>query len=230
MLLSGMISTVENLPDDVGELKEIIREITAQSQREILFLKEQISLLQAKIFGRRTEKYDLEQLLPGQSFLPGLESEGLVAATEPETIVVEKHTRRKTGRKPLPDNLPREEIIHDIPEDEKGMVRDYCYVGDVVRANLAALHKGSGDFFNIGTGKETRTLDLFNEIVHVFDRLGVPVPEHLRQMKKQLARPGDLKRSCLIAEKALRILDWRPEYRLPEGLEKTLKWRLEKSR
>ncbi len=115
MLLSGMISTVENLPDDVGELKEII----VQSQREILFLKEQISLLQAKIFGRRTEKYDLEQLLPGQSFLPGLESEGLVAATEPETIVVEKHTRKKTGRKPLPDNLPREEIIHDIPEDEK---------------------------------------------------------------------------------------------------------------
>ena len=68
MLLSGMISTVENLPDDVGELKEII----VQSQRENEFLREQISLLQAKIFGRRTEKYDLDQLLPGQSFLPGL--------------------------------------------------------------------------------------------------------------------------------------------------------------
>jgi transposase len=115
MLLSGMISTVENLPDDVGELKEII----VQSQRENDFLREQISLLQAKIFGRRTEKYDLEQLLPGQSFLPGLESDGRVAVTEPETVVVEKHTRKKTGRKPLPDNLPREEVIHDIPEEEK---------------------------------------------------------------------------------------------------------------
>ena len=85
-----MISAMENLPDDVGELKEIIRKITTQSQREIDFPKEQISLLKAKMFGRRTEKYDLEQLLPGQSFLPGLESDGWVAVTEPETVVVEK--------------------------------------------------------------------------------------------------------------------------------------------
>jgi len=119
MLLSGMISAMENLPDNVDELKEIIREITAQSQREIDFLKEQISLLQAKIFGRRTEKYDLEQLLPGQSFLPGLENDGQVSAPVPETVVVEKHTRKKTGRKPFPDSLPREEVIHDIPEEEK---------------------------------------------------------------------------------------------------------------
>ena len=123
----------------------------------------------------------------------------------------------------------KQSVINHFPEDEKGMVRDYCYVGDVVRANLAVLHKGSGDYFNIGTGKETRTLELFNEIVNVFDRLEGPVPEHLRQMKKQLARPGDLKRSCLIIEKALSILDWHPQYMLPKGLEKTLMWRLEKS-
>ena len=35
---------MENLPDDVSELKEIIRKIITQSQREIDFLKEQISL------------------------------------------------------------------------------------------------------------------------------------------------------------------------------------------
>jgi len=50
---------------------------------------------------------------------PGLESDGWIAVTEPETVVVEKHTRKKTGRKPLPDNLPREEVVHDIPEEEK---------------------------------------------------------------------------------------------------------------
>jgi transposase len=119
MLLSGMISAMENLPDNIDELREIIREITTQSQREIECLKEQISLLRAKIFGRRTEKYDLEQLIPGQSFLPGLESDNQIVVTEPETVVVEKHTRKKTGRKPLPDNLPREDVIHDIPEEEK---------------------------------------------------------------------------------------------------------------
>jgi len=110
-----MISAIENLPDNVGDLKEII----VQSQRENEFLKEQISLLRAKIFGRRTEKYDLEQLIPGQSFLPGMENEGQFLAPVPETVVVEKHTRKKTGRKPFPDSLPREEVIHDIPEEEK---------------------------------------------------------------------------------------------------------------
>jgi len=48
-----------------------------------------------------------------------LESDGRIAVTEPETVVVEKHIRKKTGRKPLPDNLLREEVIHDIPEEEK---------------------------------------------------------------------------------------------------------------
>ena len=38
-------------------------------------------------------------------------------------------------------------ILNHFPEDERGMVRDYCYVADVVRANLAALNYGNGRFF-----------------------------------------------------------------------------------
>jgi len=46
------------------------------------------------------------------------------------------------------DNLlkERQSTLNHFREDEKGMVRDYCYVGDVVKANLLALEKGSGDF------------------------------------------------------------------------------------
>jgi len=44
---------------------------------------------------------------------------------------------------------------------------------------------------------------------------------------KQLARPGDLTKSCLVVEKAGRVLEWTPEIDLDEGLRKTLKWRLE---
>jgi transposase len=36
-----------------------------------------------------------------------------------ETITVPAHSRKKSGRKPLPDSLPREEVIHDISEEEK---------------------------------------------------------------------------------------------------------------
>ena len=35
-----------------------------------------------------------------------------------ETISVPAHTRKKRGRKPLPDTLPRVEVIHEIPEDQ----------------------------------------------------------------------------------------------------------------
>jgi transposase len=39
--------------------------------------------------------------------------------TVEKTVEVEKYTRLKKGRKPLPDNLPRVEIVHNIDEQEK---------------------------------------------------------------------------------------------------------------
>ncbi len=117
-------------------------------------------------------------------------------------------------------------VLNHFPEDDRGMVRDYCFVGDVVAANVAALNKGSGDFFNIGTGKETKTFDLYGEILSAVQAAGSTVPEELLHMRKQLARAGDLKRSCLTIEKASRILGWKPKVQLKEGIRETLKWRL----
>ena len=105
-------------------------------------------------------------------------------------------------------------------------MRDYCFVGDVVSANLAALNLGSGDFFNIGTGKETRTGDLYETILDAVKVAGVPVSKEMSHMKKQLARPGDLKKSCLIIQKAADILKWKPNVQLKAGIRETLKWRL----
>ena len=35
------------------------------------------------------------------------------------SVVVAEHKRKKRGRKPLPADLPRVEVIHDLPENEK---------------------------------------------------------------------------------------------------------------
>jgi UDP-glucose 4-epimerase len=94
------------------------------------------------------------------------------------------------------------------------------------KANVAALDKGSGDFFNIGTGKGTKTLDLYGEILDAVRAAERNVPNELVHMRKQLARAGDLKRSCLTIEKASRFLGWKPEVQLKEGIRETLKWRL----
>lgn len=126
------------------------------------------------------------------------------------------------------DNLLQEKrsTLNHFVEDEAGMVRDYCYVGDVVRSNLAALEKGAGDFFNIGTGVGTRTLDLYRAIFEAFQERISDVPGELATLDRQIARPGDLRKSCLVIEKARRVLGWVPETDLRQGIRETLKWRL----
>ena len=126
------------------------------------------------------------------------------------------------------DNLLNGEpsVLNHFPDDDEGMVRDYCYVGDVVKANLNALEKGSGDYFNIGTGLGTKTLGLYNIIFKAFKELRPGVSEKLATPIKKMARPGDLTRSCLVAEKARRILGWVAETDLEVGIRKTLDWRV----
>jgi UDP-glucose 4-epimerase len=118
-------------------------------------------------------------------------------------------------------------ILYHFPENEEGMIRDYCYVGDVVRANIAALERASGEFVNIGTAVGTPTLTLYRIIVEAFRKAGWTIPRELESPEKRGARPGDLTRSCLVAGKAQRLLGWTAATELTRGIEKTLAWRLE---
>ena len=104
------------------------------------------------------------------------------------------------------------------------MIRDYCYARDVVKANLSALDRGENGTFNIGTGKGTNTLDLFQLIFDEVKKVKTDLDEKLRQPERQLARPGDISKSCLVVEKADVGLKWRPETSLSEGIRSTLEW------
>lgn len=115
--------------------------------------------------------------------------------------------------------------IFHFPDQPDGMVRDYCFVGDIVKANLAALTKGSGEAFNIGTGMETRTRPLFDAVYKVVAQV-VAIDKKLAEPSCHRARKGDLTQSCLDIQKAAEKLGWRPETTLEEGLKKTLEWRL----
>jgi UDP-glucose 4-epimerase len=115
--------------------------------------------------------------------------------------------------------------VHHFPEDAEGMVRDYCYVGDVVKANLAALDKGGGDFFNIGTGVGTKTLILYKTIYEALKEINPDISEDLVAPRLERARPGDIPRNCLVTEKARKYLGWAPETGLKEGVRKILEWR-----
>ncbi|MFZ0448041.1 MAG: NAD-dependent epimerase/dehydratase family protein, partial [Desulfatiglandaceae bacterium] len=98
------------------------------------------------------------------------------------------------------DNLMKGKtsILNHFPDSPDGMVRDYCFVGDVVKANILALTKGTGEFMNIGTGVETRTLQLYRTILDAFEKLHGKASPSFSTPEQKLARAGDLARSCLV--------------------------------
>jgi UDP-glucose 4-epimerase len=90
--------------------------------------------------------------------------------------------------------------------------RDFVYVGDVVRALLAAVGR-EGGVFNVGTGSETTVLELQRACAAVTGVDGEPRFEE--------ARLGDVRRSVLDVSLAGRELGWHPEVSLEEGLRLT---------
>jgi UDP-glucose 4-epimerase len=115
-------------------------------------------------------------------------------------------------------------ILYHFPGDPSGMIRDYCYVGDVVKANLLALDQDENDIFNIGTGRGTCTLDLFRIIYEEVEKIKTDLGNTLYEPERKSARPGDIAKSCLIIEKARVGLGWKPEASLKEGIKATLTW------
>ena len=95
--------------------------------------------------------------------------------------------------------------------------RDYVYVGDVVRANLAALkYEGDSEIINIGTAKETDVNTLFHRLADIID------PSFEEQHAE--GKPGEQRRSVLGYDKALKLLGWSPQVSLEEGLQETVDW------
>lgn len=112
----NMISKTETLPDDPEQLKQILAETKRRYEKEIDLLREQISLLYAQFYGKKSEKGAGEGGARPMSLFDMPEPEVEEAKEE---IEVPAHSRKKPGRKPLPKNLPRVEVVHDIPEEEK---------------------------------------------------------------------------------------------------------------
>ena len=90
--------------------------------------------------------------------------------------------------------------------------RDYVYVGDVVRATLAATGHPGG-VFNVGTGIETTVVDLY-ELCRIVAGVGAG-PGFAP------ARLGEARRSVVDPSLASRELDWQAQVSLEDGLRAT---------
>jgi len=130
----------DQLPDDVNALKALVAEQAAQNAQlladkqagdqenarlsaEVLTLQEQLNLALARRYAASSEKLSPDQI----NLFNEAEREADLAVGEEDdtdTVDVPAHTRKKRGRKPLPDTLPRVEVIHEIPEDQRHCPHD----------------------------------------------------------------------------------------------------------
>ncbi|HPQ71087.1 MAG TPA: SDR family oxidoreductase [bacterium] len=96
--------------------------------------------------------------------------------------------------------------------------RDFVYVGDVARANVAALNAPDpgGRVVNVAGG---RRIDLL-ELLETLGRIFAVNPEPLFAPE----RPGDVRHSVAAVEAAAQVLAFRPTVELPEGLAATVAW------
>ena len=110
-----------NFPHNVEQLKLLIVQLSQQLQekeQKINSLQYQLkSALQFR-FGKKSEKLSDDQLgLFDEAAIT--EPEQSVVIQADEDITVASFIRKKGGRKPLPADLPREQVIHDLSEAEK---------------------------------------------------------------------------------------------------------------
>ena len=92
----------------VAELESLLEKKDAK----IAYLQEQFRLAQQKRFGASSEGH------PGQGELFNEAEELVSEIAEPEQETI-SYTRNKPKRKPLPTDLPREVVVHDIDDADK---------------------------------------------------------------------------------------------------------------
>jgi transposase len=102
-----------------------IQELTQKLQStelQLSKLQHQVEQLLRRVYGRRSEKMDPNQLLFDSLLLEAAQEPASIPepVTPPEPKLAAARTpRNHPGRIPIPDHLERVEIVLDLPEDQK---------------------------------------------------------------------------------------------------------------
>jgi transposase len=105
------------------QIEELTKKLQS-AQRNITMLQHQVEQLLRRVYGRRSEKLDPNQLMFDELLREALEQPSSLPepSLEPSTTVrkgPESSKRNHPGRIPIPEHLERVEIVLDIPEEEK---------------------------------------------------------------------------------------------------------------
>jgi len=106
-------------PDDPALLKQLLEQMLIERESNkgrIVHLEEEIALLRQRLFGRKSEQ-TADLATPHLALSNEAESIAEPVDEDVEEEVVAPANRRGK-RKPLPADLPRIEVIHELPEHE----------------------------------------------------------------------------------------------------------------
>jgi UDP-glucose 4-epimerase len=94
--------------------------------------------------------------------------------------------------------------------------RDFIFVGDIARANVAALRSRRSGELNVGTGRETSVAEVVSVLVEASGRES-PV-------EMAPAKESEVRRVCLDPARAGTWLRWQPQVDVNHGLQETWNW------
>lgn len=109
------------------------------------------------------------------------------------------------------DRLMKEEPMQIHGDGEQ--TRDFIFVYDVVKANMAAVRKAGQSTVHVSTGRTSTINRLASYLLGLHG--GGLAPEHTP------AKTGDIRHSCLDSTKATQLLEWKPDYSIETGLKLT---------
>ena len=138
--MTGMRNLPAQLPDDIEFLKALVAEQVALNAQilaekaaadqhivrldaKVLSLQEQLNLALARRYAASSEKLSPDQI----RLFDEAEADAAMGGEDDahdEAIAVPTHTRKRRGRRPLPENLPRVDVIHEIPADQRHCPHD----------------------------------------------------------------------------------------------------------
>ena len=108
-------------------------------------------------------------------------------------------------------------------------VRDWLFVDDHARALGLILEKGlPGETYNVGGRNERRNIEVVKQICACLDHLRSGNPPHDRLITYVTDRPGHDQRYAIDASKLETTLGWQAQETFETGIEKTVRWYLER--
>jgi transposase len=99
--------------------EEQLAEQLANATRKISQMEHQLQQLLRRLYGRSSEKIDPRQMALFAELLKQLEAQNPPVSEPPVAPAAPSTDRKGHGRRRLPADLPRERVIHDLPEEEK---------------------------------------------------------------------------------------------------------------